>query len=200
MSSPEKKIKVHLTSDEIVQIVAQDLAFETITNEANRNFETNKYTNILTGESSDIVSYVELIEIYKTMLTPHLGKYYEIPEISNRYPVYSFDNSSYKNENAQIIKKLVEEDFRRSSQEEFSENDMKLQSLLMMRQYLRMIRRLVALTYFYNNKGDEFTTFTNGKIRHKYFDSKPMVPAIADRIATNMYLSGFQFHQKNNTA
>lgn len=188
MSSVKKPIPI--ADADVVNRLAYELAVETFHN-AEYNKDGN-FLNILTDEWINRVNFVALIDIYTNLLKAQIGQTVQIPVVFVPYPYYNFTDQSHKDEKNKILSKLIIDDFRTfQQQDEFSENDMKLQSLLMLRQYLRMLRRLKGLTHFYSNKNEEVTTFTDGKLYYK-FPVKNLTTL--DRIANSMYYAGYELH------
>lgn len=185
------KKKVELPDQGVIDRVARQLALESFLNPQHYDPETNQRRNVLSGdwmpEEPDFMKYVTL---YKNALKDSLGQTLDIPEQMNTYPYYNFVDDSKRLEGVKTVTQFIVRDFRDKSQEEMSEKDMQLQSVLMMRQYLRMLRRLMNLTYFHSNKDDEVATFINKTIRCKF----PLSPASLDRLANSMYFSGYNFH------
>lgn len=191
MSSPKKSVT--LTSDVDIDLLAHALAIESLTNEKYVKLAEHKILNLLNDEWISRVDYTDLKKIYKDELTQRKNQNVTYPELSSYYPYYSFTNITHQNKRLNALRRFLVEDHQSYPEEELSENDMKLQSLLMLRQYLRMLRRLKGLTYFYSNKNDEVTTFRRGKIQYNF----PVTPSTLDRIANSMYLAGYNLHQSH---
>lgn len=181
--------KVNVKVDEFaVEKLAGELAIETMLS------VEKPYKNILTGEAfDDNVNIADIINSYRAQLMSKKGGYIEVPKMSHHYP---YINAEYQMKNIDVAQKLVEKEFRNFSQDEMSETDLKLQSVLMFRQYLRMIRRLLTLTYFHSHQDDEVTTYSDGHIHHKFFGAD-ITSATAERIANAMYIPGFMYHAVN---
>lgn len=187
MSSLKKTVDI--PDADVVNRLAHDLAIETFIN-PHYNKE-GQFFNILTDKWIDRMDFIALIDLYANELTSNIGRSVQVPDVSVPYPYYNFTNPNHIAEKNNILSKLFIDDFRTfQQQEEFSENDMKSQSLLMLRQYLRMLRRLKGLTHFYSNKNEEVTTFTDGKLYYKF----PVHASTLDRIANSMYYAGYDLH------
>lgn len=189
MSSSKKTVL--LTDDVDIDELAHGLAVESLTNDKYVRLREQEIQNLLNEEWISRLEYPKLKEFYKVELTKRKNQNISYNELSSYYPYYSFTDTTHHETKLNALRKFLVDERRGYSEEELSENDMKLQSLLMLRQYLRMLRRLKGLTYFYSNKNDEVTTFKKGKIHYNF----PVHRSTLDRIANSMYLAGYNLHQ-----
>lgn len=187
----DSKQTIMLLSDEIIDTTARQIALHTLM------YQSKPYKNIFNNtviNDSENLGIMELINYYKAELTTRKGNSIEIPNEINPYHPYL--NYNYSKENLEATKKIFQQEFRNEFQDEASEQDLKLQSLLMFRQYLRMIRRLLALTYFHSHQDEEFTTMSDGEIKHKFFGPNAS-QSVLHRISNGMHMYGYITHQLN---
>lgn len=190
------KTTVSLPNELIVAELASQIALNTFIHQdlPYKDIFTDQF--VAGQQAGKRLSLIELKEYYRDHLMQVKGKSKDVPsKFVNHLTPYPY--LKQQQNPLDIAHRLMKQEFQNYSEDELSENDLKVQSLLSFRQYLRMIRRLLALTYFHSHQDDEFPTVSHGEVKHKYFE--PEVPdAVAVRMGTYMHIPHYYKHMLNH--
>lgn len=190
------KTTVGLPNESVVDEVATQIALNTFLHQTTPYKDIFSDTYLMDSSGGNRINFIEVKEHYKRELLKNKGKSTDVPSESEKYlNPYPYLNQSSLKDAGDLIKRQ----FPNSSEDELSENDLKVQSLLSFRQYLRIIRRLLALTYFHSHQNDEFPTVSHGEIKHKYFEPK-MLDSVAARMGAYMHIHHYYKHILNRSA